>query len=88
MNTRTILSAYMNAERVVQDYWLTDTVPVKQYRRACAMRVTFLDELKRRMDAGDKGRATFPLHTPDHVVSALNIHTATLGILDQRKVMR
>lgn len=88
MKTRTILSAYMNAERVVQDYWLTDTVPVKQYRRACALRVTFHNELKRRMDAGDEWRLTFPLHTPSQIVGALSIHTATRGILDQRKVMQ
>lgn len=78
----------MNAERVVQDYWLTDTVPVKKYRRACAMRVTFHDELKRRMDAGDAWRMTFPASTPNDIAIALWQHTATRGILDMRKVMR
>lgn len=81
MKTKTIFSAWCRAA-LGSAYGLERTLRLV---RQCD---TFRAELDRRMDAGDKWRTTFPCHTPDQTAAALAIHTATAGILEQRKVMK
>lgn len=74
MKTRTIFHAYSKALEMVLEGVGPDGADFKctaREDRVIKQLLTFAIELRRRMDAGDEWRLTFPCHTPGQIVGAL-----------------